>query len=482
MNQAPAQERPGYSPYKLGAGVGLVLTLAAIFLFISFFALWANRQILDSDQWTKTSTEVIEQPAVQNALANYLVDQLFNNVNVEQEIKQQLPSNWEVLASPATSALRSITLTGTKKVLELPVTQEAWSAANAVTHKTLIQALEGGGPNVSTTGGAVTINARSILEQAASKLGLSGNLVSKIPANAGNFEIVQSDELATAQNAYKTFKNLSWIFALITVLLYVAAIALAGGRRRRAVTWMGASFVVVALLVLIAVSLGRSSVVDSLAQTSSVVPAVTDVYNIATELLKQMAGSLLFTGVVVILAALLAGPYGWAIKVREFLAPYLRDYLPLSAGAAALLFLIALWLIPISGFRTAVGLAINVALAIAGFIALVVISRREFPDAEPADFSVVGDWASDRWSDARGFFSELTARESKAPSVGAGEPTTTVIKSEPVASEAPTVESAAVEDAATDPLEKLERLEKLHASGSLTDAEFSAAKKQVLGE
>lgn len=459
MTEQPPDPRPGSSPYKLGVGVGLVLTLAAIFLFVSFFALWANRQILDSDQWTKTSTAVIEQPAVQSALANYLVDQLFDNVNVEQEIKQQLPSNWEVLASPATSALRSITLSGTKKVLELPVAQQAWSAANEITHKLLIEALEGGGPNISTTGGSVTVNARTILEQAATKLGLSGNLVRKIPANAGSFEIIQSDELAAAQNAYKVFKDLSWIFAILTVLLYVAAIALAAGRRRRAVTWMGASFAVVALLVLIVVSLGRTSVVDSLAQTSSVVPAVTDVYNIATELLRRMAGSLLLTGVLVMLAALLAGPYNWAIKTREFFAPYLRDYLPLSAGVAALIFLIALWLVPISGFRTAVGLTINVALAIAGFIALVVITRREFPDAEPADFSAVGDWAGERWRQVRGMTSDLVNRQNRPP-VG-GPDSTTVVDIQP--------------------LDELERLQKLHASGALTDEEFAAAKQKLLG-
>lgn len=477
MNSADAQDRPGHSKYRLGAGIGTVFVLAAIFLFLAFLSLWAQRQIFDSTQWTKTSTQVIEQPAVQDALANYMVDQLFNNVNVEQEIKGQLPSDWQVLASPATSALRSITLTGTKKVLELPVTQEAWSAANEVAHKSLIQTLEGGGPNVSTTGGTVTVNARSILQQAANKLGLSGNLVSKIPADAGTFQIWHSENLATAQNAYKTFHNLGWLFALLTVLLYVLAIALASGRRRRAVIWMGASFLVVALIVLAVVSLARSQVVDSLAQTSSVVPAVNDVYDIATELLKQMAGSLAFTGVLVLLAAMLAGPYGWAVKVRSFLAPYLRDQLPIAAGAAALLFVIMLWLVPVSGFRTTVGLTLNIVLAIAGFIALVSITRSEFPDAEPADFSVVGDWAGARWQDARGFFEDLTHRESKAPSVRGGEPETTVISSQEVAADAPTEEISP----AASKVDELERLQRLHASGALTDEEFAAAKQGLLG-
>lgn len=469
---ASADSQPGYSPYRLGVGIGIVLALAAVFLFLSFLSIWFDRQVLDSKQWTDTSTQVIEQPAVQNALANYLVDQLFNNVDVEQEIRQQLPSNWEVLATPATSALRSLTLSGAKKVLELPITQEAWAAANARAHEALIATLEGGNEHVSTENGVVKVDARLILEDVAHKLGLSGNLVGKIPASAGSFVVYESDHLSTAQAAYKAANNLRWIFALLTIALYVLALALASGRRRRAVIWMGVSFVVVALLVLIAQSLGRSAVVDSLAQTSAVVPAVTDVYNIATELLRKMASSLLVTGLLVVGGGILAGPYRWAVATRRFLAPYLRDNLALSTAAAALLFLIVLWLVPISGFRTAVGLLINAALAIAGFIALVVTTRHEFPDAEPADFGRVGEWIGARWSSARGYVTEKTG-QIELPRVGSSETTREVTTK-------PAEAAHATEEA--DDVTKLERLQKLHEGGSLTDAEFAAMKKQILGE
>lgn len=500
-----ADSKPGYSPYRLGVGVGLVLVLASIFLFLSFFSLWADRQILDGKQWTETSTRIIEQPAVQEALSNYLVDQLFDNVDVENEIKQQLPSDWEVLASPATSALRSITLNGTKRVLELPIAQQAWAAANAVAHDTLITVLEGGDARVSTEEGVVTVSARTILEQAAQKLGLSGNLVRKIPPDAGTFVIYRSDDLATAQAAYKVAKDLKWIFAVLTIALYVLAIALAAGRRRRAVIWMGASFVIVALLVLIAQSLGRTPVVDSLAQTSAVVPAVTEVYDIATELLRRMANSLLVTGLLVLLATMLAGPYAWAVATRRFLAPYLRDYLALSAAGAALLFLIVLWLVPLSGFRNAVGLTLNAVLAVAGFIALVTITRREFPDAQPADFGAAGDWISRQWRGARELVTErMKGVELPGRGGGPSAPPPSEAGAGSAAPERPASDAAADADterldaaagagagtaagaapgatSAPDDLARLERLQKLHADGALTDAEFAAMKRQILG-
>lgn len=474
---APAEEaQPGRSTNKLGFGIGTLFVLAAVLLFLAFISIWANRQIFNSEQWTETSTEVISQPEVQDVLANYLVDQLFSNVNVEQELQKQLPPDLDALASPAAGALRTLALNGTKKALALPVVQSAWSGANKIAHQTLITTLEGGGKgNVSTANGEVTIDARTILTEVATKVGVGEKLVSKVPADAGTFVIWKSDNLAAAQDAYKLFKDFLWVFTLLAIALYVLAIALAKGRRRRAVMWMGGSFVVVSLLVLITVSLARTPAINSLAQTAAVEPAVADVYDIATELLKSMADSLLFTGVMVLLAGIVAGPYRWAVEARRFVAPYLRDYLPFAAALVVLLYLILIWWAPVAGFRTTVGLTLNTVLAIAGFIALARITRHEFPDAEEADFGAVGAWVSGRWGDASQFVRERTQKEAEVPSVRPGEKTTVV-------------RTTAPEDQPTEPLpsaagkvDELERLQKLHADGALTDAEFEAAKKQLLG-
>lgn len=469
---------PGYSPYRLGIGVSIVVFLASLSLFLAFLTLWADRQILDSNQWTETSTEVIQEPAVRNALANYLVNTLFDEVDVEQELENQLPEDWDVLASPATSGLRSLALSGAKAALDQPAVQTAWKEANKLTHEQLITLLEGGNDKVSTENGVVTIDGRLILADVAKQVGLSGTLVNKIPANAGQFEVYRSNDLAAVQNAYKLSKNLRWVFAGLAALFFVLAIWLAKGRRRRAVTWMGISFITVALLVLIAVSLGRGPAVDGLSQTSAVVPAVTDIYNIATELLRRMAGSLLFTGILVILASLVAGPYKWAVAVRRFFAPYFRDYLGISIAAAALLFLIVLWLVPVTGFRSTVGLSINIILAIAGFFALVHICRQEFPEAAPVDFSSVGNWTRDRWTSTRDFVADRT-KDIEMPKFGGGDEVTKVTKVE-TTTEAETVKSPTAD--APKNIAELERLAQLHNSGALNDAEFAAAKKQLLGE
>lgn len=479
-------ERPGYSPYRLGVGVSVLLVLAAIILYLASLTLWADREVFNNKNWTDASTQVIEQPAVQNALADYLVDQLFDSVDVEQEIKQQLPSDWEVLASPATSGLRSLAISGTKKLLTLPITQQAWSAASSTAHETLIGVLEGGNEQVSTEDGVVSINARTILEQASQKLGLSGNLVKKIPESAGTFEIYHSQDLATAQRAYKLATSMKWILALAALAFYVLAIALASQRRRRAVTWMGVSFVVVALLLLITQSFARGPLVDGLAQTTSVEPAVSEVYTIATALLVRMAKSLLVTGLLVTAAATLAGPWRWAVATRRFLAPWLRDQTALAAATAALAYLIVLWLVPISGFRTAAGLALNTLLVISGFIALTLITRREFPDAEPVDLRPAGQWVSRQWSSTRGFVKQK-AGEIDLSSLRGSDETTRVVDRRPLEDEPSGLgesddQPSGFGGSDADQQATLERLKQLHESGALTDAEFATMKKQILSD
>ena len=40
--------------------------------------IWANRQLLNADNWAQTSTSLLQNTAIRTATANYLVDQLYN--------------------------------------------------------------------------------------------------------------------------------------------------------------------------------------------------------------------------------------------------------------------------------------------------------------------------------------------------------------------------------------------------------------------
>lgn len=451
--ESPSASDAEQSKRRLGWGVSLMLVLATIVALLAFVSLWADRQVLNTDQWTDTSTQLLERPAVQAAVANYAVDQLFANIDVEAQLKENLPPDFQGLAGPISGGLRSLATKGAYAALQRPEVQQAWKAANRIAHENALVILDGGNENVSTTNGEVTINTKLLLTDIANRVGLPQSLINKLPASVGQMTVIKSDELSQAQTAVKLVKGMAVWFSLLAVLLYAGAIALAAGRRRIAVRWTGISIAFVGILLLVLQGLGRTPVVDSLASTSAVVPAVTDVYDISTNLLKEMAVSFFVSGILVIIASILAGPTKIAVGFRRELAPFLRDYLAASVAVAILLFLLLIWWAPTHGFRTTGGLLVNSLLAISGFIALVVMTRREFPDAVAPDFSQVGDWFGERWQGVQHAYGRQVDRFENRGGGSSGE----------------------------DKIAELERLQKLHADGALTDEEFAAAKKSLLG-
>src|SRR5215216_717244 len=94
--------------------VGLALiVLASLLAFLAIFALWANRQFLDTDNWTDTSTKLLERDVIRTQVSDYLVDQLYVNVDVEGRLRAALPPRADPLAGPAAGGLKQLVERGT---------------------------------------------------------------------------------------------------------------------------------------------------------------------------------------------------------------------------------------------------------------------------------------------------------------------------------------------------------------------------------
>ena len=85
-----------------------IIVLASVIGFVAVFAVWAQRQLLETDTWAETSSELLENKDIQEAVANYLVDSLYKNVNVEKELAGALPPRLKPLAGPASGGLRQL--------------------------------------------------------------------------------------------------------------------------------------------------------------------------------------------------------------------------------------------------------------------------------------------------------------------------------------------------------------------------------------
>lgn len=358
-----------------------LIGVASVLGVIAIFAVWANRQLLDTGYWKTTNQKLIASPPIKEQLSVFLTDQLYANVDVGGELKNELPSELKPLASPAAGALRDVVQRAILFLLERPEVQELWSKANEVTHAQFVRLIENKGRFVKTGGGAVVLDLRPMLTEAADKVGVPVDVVQRIPENVAQVKIVTSSQLKTMQNAVNLLRVLAVALPLLVFALLALAVYLARGRRVHELVTVGAALVGVGLVVVVARGLIGNKVVDSLAKTEAVKPAAQAAWSIGTSVLADVAWSTVFIGVVVILAGLLGGPTRAATSIRHRLSPYLRDRADLTFGAVGLLLLLLFAWGPIPATRTWLGILIIIVLAFFGAEMLRRATAREFPDA-----------------------------------------------------------------------------------------------------
>jgi hypothetical protein len=448
--------------------VGVLLTLATIVGLFGIIAVWANRQVLNTDNVTSMSSRILADKQVQTALSAYLVNQLFTAVNVQGSLQSVLPKQLQPLAGPLASGTRQIANSQAPRLLASAKVQAAFSGAVRAAHLTLLKVLNGGGNTVSTSGGVVTLNLRSLITQLASSLGLSSQLAAakskipsgasttvrsaaqnklgiKLPPSSGELVILRAHQLNTAQKIVKALRSLAIVLPLVAFALYAFAVGLAKGWRRKALRNCGWCLFGTGIFVLLFRRIGGNALVNNLVKIDSNRPAVHQIWTIATSLLYDIAIAVIVYGLVIVLVSWLFGQTRPATALRRALAPTLRDEPVWTWVAVAIVFLLIVVWGPTPAFRQLIPI-----IVIGALIALAVelLHRRaaeEFPDAQRGDtFRAIRAW--------------YAAHRSGAAS------------------------TSSADARASHRADELERLAALHDRGVLTDDEFASQKALVLGQ
>jgi hypothetical protein len=364
--------------------VRVILGLATVLAILSILSIWANRQLMNPTNWSKTSTALLRKQTVRSAVSGYLIDQLYANVDVQERLKSGLPPQLAPLAGPLSGALHNLAEQGAERALELPRVQDAWRTANYAADQTLVTIVKGGGSRVQINGGTVSLNLHQIVADIALQLGLPASVADKLPPSVASLKIVTSSQLGLVRSLAKTLHALALWLTIVTFLLYALAMFLARGYRRSTLMWVGSSLVFAGVFVLLARKIGQGQLVSAITSDASIEPAANDAYSVATSLLVQVSSASIIIGIPVILAALLAGPARWALATRRFLAPRFREHPGLAYWiVAGLLALFFLWG-PIPATRNPLEMLIFTILAFVGAYVLRGQIAEEFPEGRPA--------------------------------------------------------------------------------------------------
>jgi hypothetical protein len=370
----------GASPSRGRRILVLVLIwVTTVLAVLAIFAVWANRQLLNPNNWANTSSKLLENSDVRNGISNYLSDQLHANVNGSR-LKAILPPLLQPLAVPVAAAFQNFAVTAAQRALESQSAQKAWKDANRVADQTFVNIVNGGSRNVQISGGVVTLNLAALVTDLTNRVGLP-NLASKLPPSVAHLKILKSNQLKLVQDVGKALKGLALLLTIIVPLLYALAILLARGRRRRTLMNVGFALVAAGVFVIAARAILQPAVVNSLVKVDANKPAGNAVVSIATSMLTEIAGAFVIVGVPLIVAAWFAGPARLAVRGRRAIAPFMRDQPLLTFGIVTLVMaLIFIWG-PIPATHRLAGIIVFLALALLGTEVLRRQTGAEFPDA-----------------------------------------------------------------------------------------------------
>jgi hypothetical protein len=340
----------------------VLVVLFAILLPVTILATWAHRTVTNTDAYVATVGPIAASPEVQAALSAEITNEIYAALNPQQAIASALPPKAAGLAGPLSAGAKGYIQDAVNKVLASPKFQQLWVAANRfaptqlppvleglggapplLPHAQLITVLEGDSKALQTSNGQVVLNLVPLVNEAlksveAEASGLVGKNVTlptitstsipaadcqkiataigrPLPPTCGQIPLFKAAALTQAQHAYRVFNRLVLALLIITPLLFAIALW-ASTRRRRTLLQLTIGGMLALIVVRRAVYWLESDL------TAAAKPANRAALSVITGQVLHgffdVTLWFLIGGLIVLVVALLAGPYHWAVAARAW--------------------------------------------------------------------------------------------------------------------------------------------------------------------
>jgi hypothetical protein len=308
----------------------IMIILACVLAPLSVASVWTSTMISDTNRYVDTVAPVIDSPAVQSALTTQVTAAVMDNLDVQtlttqtlQTIARQpnvpprVAASLPALAVPLVNGIEGFTRDQVAKVLASPQFAQVWDQVNRTAHTQVVKLLEGNqGGAVTTQGDTVTLNLAPIVAEVKARLVSRGfGLANNIPTVNRSFVLAQSSSISRVQGFYQLLNTLGVWLPIVTLALLVGGVATARDRRRTVLR--GALGVVAGMVVLgVLLALARMWYVNTTPGNVLSATAAGDVFDTLVRFLRTSLRALAVAGLLVALAAFLAGPSTAALRTR----------------------------------------------------------------------------------------------------------------------------------------------------------------------
>ncbi|MFF1464131.1 hypothetical protein [Streptomyces sp. NPDC058330] len=266
--------------YFSAALSAVLLVLLALLVPFSALAAWVDLELDDSDRYLAAVSPLASDPGVRDTVATLVTDEAMKNIDVgplQDTVEEFLDDT-----------ARSFTTT--------EAFQKAWDGANRTAHQAVTAALHG------DDGQAVTIDLAPVIERVKRELVDDGvPFAELIPVRHTTITLLSADRADELRTSFRWLRYCSVWPAVGTAVLLVLVVGLAFVRRGvrgglAATAVAGAGFVLGALLLRVAVAVGRSRVLDQVPDSDR--DGAAAVYDALTASLRTTVWAVLAAGVV----------------------------------------------------------------------------------------------------------------------------------------------------------------------------------------
>lgn len=323
----PTQDRTGW--WRPVVATVLVL-IAAVLAPLGVVARWAHNEVADTDRYVESIAPLADDPAIQAAVTDRVTNEIVTRLQVQAVTQEAIDAladrglpplaatSLTALSGPLADAIEGFVHDQVAQLVASDQFETAWVEANRQAHTQMVAVLTGEDSElVEITDNAVSVNLASVIDAVKLRLIDRGfTLAERLPAIDAQFTIFQSDDITTAQNAFRLLKALNTLLPVVILALLAVAIAISRNRRTTLITAMIA--IAAAMLGLgVALNAFRMVYLDAVPTDQISVDAAAAVYDTLVWFIRLNLRAILVLTLAVAAIAWVSGPSRSAVTVRR---------------------------------------------------------------------------------------------------------------------------------------------------------------------
>ena len=302
----------------------ICLVLAGLLTTPAAVAYWGQRTLNDAQRYVDTVQPLVSSPEVQDVIATKVTDAIEQQVDIEATLNNVFAGvitdrpRLEQLVGPLSAAVNGLIDREVRAFIASDEFADLWTRVNTRAQQALQRVLQGEASGaVSLQGEQVVLDVDEVIDRVKERLVERGlTLVENVPIPKTDRQIVlmEAPQVKQLRTIYAFGNPLArWLLPIVAAL-YLTAFVLARRRPRMTVA-IGAALAANALLVALALSIGRQLFVNQLAGTLFA-QASRVFFDTLLAYLQRGQQVLLGLGLVLVVAGWFAGrnKYGTAVR------------------------------------------------------------------------------------------------------------------------------------------------------------------------